>query len=193
LIAVKQWRSNVRLRQTAAPQNLAVSLAEARRQCAISDSTHDDLLVSLIDAATSHAEKYLDAFIADQAVEITFESFPEYLHLYPVKSVDSVKYDDADGAEQTLSTDLYEVQLDGFRPEIRPKDAWPALSNAKQWPVRIACTVGFDTVPNPIKQAILVMVQEMYSHRGDSITGTMVSPSSFTARRLLDGYRRMVL
>lgn len=181
------------LSQTNAPTSQPVSIFDARLHCAITDDTHDILLAGLIRSATQWVEQYLGARIMPQGVKITLPAFPKSLPVYPIISVDSVKYDDVDGVEQTLAASEYNVSPTGLRPLISPATAWPAVSGSKPNPVRIEATVGFSTVPDPIKRAILVMVQEMYAHRGDSITGTMVSPSRFTVSALLSGYRRQVL
>lgn len=177
----------MRKRQSVAPTSLAVSLADARTHCAISDSTHDVLLRSLISAATSYAEKETGCIINPQVLILTFESFPDRIPLYPIRSIESIKYDDADGVEQTLDPALYTAQLDGMNPVISA-ESWPSTKG--EWPVRIEVNAGFLSVPDDLKHAILVMVQEMYAQRGESITGLSVSPSMFTASRLLSGFRR---
>jgi len=181
------------LSQITEPSELPVNILDARRHCAITDDTHDVLLNGLLSSATEWVERHLNARIMLQTVRLSLPEFPAYLPIYPVQSVDSVKYDDVDGAEQTVDPSGYSVSLSGIRPVISPTDEWPSLSGKKPNPVRMELTVGFEKAPEPVKTAILVMVQEMFANRGDSITGTMVTPSRFTVARLLSGYRRQVL
>lgn len=179
------------LSQLTAPSELPVSVNDARRHVAITDATHDTLLLSLIQTATQWVETYLNARIMEQTVRLHLSHFPEILPIYPVKSVDAVAYDDVNGDEQTFTD--YFVGLSGIRPQIRPEESWPAVSGIKPDPVRIDLTVGFESVPEPVRAAILVMVQEMFANRGDSVVGLMISPSRFTVAKLLSGYRRQVI
>jgi uncharacterized phiE125 gp8 family phage protein len=107
-------------------------------------------------------------------------------------AITSVVYVDADGAEQTLDADTYEadtVSVPG-RLLLAYDESWP--STRSQWnAVRVRYTVGWAVadVPAPIKQALLLLVAQLYEHRVPEITGTIVSPVRFAVDALLSPYR----
>lgn len=181
----------MRLRQLTKPTKTPVSLTEAKTQCAILDGTHDVLLISLIQATTDWAEKYLGARLCTQTVMAVADDFPKELPVYPVQSVDSVIYDDADGVEQTFAD--YYANLDGVNPILKPHTVWPAVQD-KPGAIRITLTVGFTEVPASIKQALLLRVKELYSQRGESTPGmSNVGKTQISVAHLLAPYRRHVL
>ena len=108
--------------------------------------------------------------------------------------MDSIKYIDVNGAEQTLATTEYEV-------DIYSETGRVVLANGKSWPstkttlnaVKIAFTAGYGatgaTVPEPIRQAIKIMVAEMYERREVALAGTIISKVPITAEYLLYPHR----
>jgi len=181
----------VRLRQLTKPTLTPVSLTEAKTQCAILDDTHDVLLYSLIEATTDWAEQYLGARLCTQTVMAIADDFPKELPVYPVQSVDSIAYDDTEGAEQTFAD--YYANLDGVNPILKPRTSWPAVMD-KPGAVRITLTVGFTEVPASIKQALLLRVKELYTQRGESTPGmSNVGRTQIPVAHLLAPYRRHVV
>ena len=103
-----------------------VTLAEARLQCNVDvdDTSHDTELQRLIFAARELGEHETSMGFAPRTVEAALDAFPTdeddfiRLPLAPVVSITSVKYTDADGAEQTTD-DPYR-----FGPVLGELDAW---------------------------------------------------------------------
>jgi hypothetical protein len=75
-------------------------------------------------------------------------------------SVDSVKYLDAAGSLQTWATDQYVVSGVGGKGRLMPASgvSWPAFG-AYPESLIIRFTAGYETVPAPIVQAILLEPQ----------------------------------
>ena len=48
-------------------------------------------------------------------------------------------------------------------------------------------------VPAPIKQAILLLISQMYEHRTPEVTGAVVSPVVFAVDALLAPYRMVMV
>lgn len=182
------------------PATYPVSLTEAKAQCAITDTTHDDLLTRLIKAATASVEEFTGAKLMPQTVRLEMDCFPDGavdLGLYHVEAVTSVAYDDAAGDEQTLvsGTD-YWPQLDGMYPRLLPINSWPGTKAGKPAAVRITMTAGFtsaDLVPDDLKHAILMRVKEMFANRGESVQGTMSTASELAVEALAGPHRRVFL
>lgn len=185
---------SMRVEQVTSPGGQPVSLDEVKRQIGLLDNNHDVLLSQFIDSTVAWVERHLQSRLITQAVRFIGEDFGP-LPIYPIQSIDSVVYDDADGVEQTLSGSEYYTSLTGFNPVIKPVDGWPALKDGKPGSVRIEATVGYGVasdVPADIKAAMLIRIKEMFANRGESVPGSsgMVGLSPVTIDALLSPYRR---
>ena len=154
---------------TEAAEDTPVTLAEAQVQCRMGDITdHDTLLARLIDAATAEYEQYAGITLVSRTMTLYLDGFGDLdvdLQTYPVQSVGSVKYDDADNSEQILGSSSYFTKLQGMSPYIRAVDYWPSAYTSKPSSVRVEFVAGYQTVdaiPDDAKQAILVRVLEMF-------------------------------
>ncbi|HUS97120.1 MAG TPA: hypothetical protein VMX97_10305 [Hyphomicrobiaceae bacterium] len=89
--------------------------------------------------------------------------------LSPLQSVGSISYVDLAGATQTLSASLYQVVGNGgdSRPKIVPAwgQTWPDTRDQPE-AVTVRFTAGYgddaNDVPEPIRQALTLMVQNAY-------------------------------
>ena len=159
--------------QTVAPTVEPVTAAEAKAHCRIDISTDDDLIQSLIVAARVWCEKRLGQSFITQTWRLTFDRFPcEGFEIPnpPAISVSSITYYDTTNTLQTLSSSVY--QVDSYS---RPGRV--GLAFAQVWPitycrfnaVSVTYTAGYGAtaafVPQPIKQAILLLVGHWYENR----------------------------
>ena len=98
----------------------------------------------------------------------------------PVQSVTSVKYLDTDGAEQTLSDTVYDVdavQEPGLIT-LGYNQNWPSVRN-ERGSVRVVFVAGYaldgtdyrKNIPQSIKQAILMIVEDLYEFTGAKVAG----------------------
>jgi len=168
--------------QVTAPVATPVTIQDAREQCSLfDDSTHDSLLVRLIKTATREAEVYLDSILMARTMRLDLDGFPGRdvdLRTYPIESITSVKYDDADNAEQTVPGSDYYTSLNGLSPKLRAVTSWPSTYPGKLSRVRITFEAGYadsDSVPDDIKHAILVRVYELWRERGELLIGVGVT------------------
>jgi len=152
-----------------------VLLADARLQCKIDsdDTSHDAVLTALITAAREFAEHYTGRALAQQTLEAVLDAFPdeEYIDLPmpPVASITSIKYDDEDGTEQTLSTGDYGLSTyaESRRINLAADAEWPATEGAAE-SVRIrfvtgygatGAGAGFTACPKAVKAALLLHIE----------------------------------
>lgn len=104
---------------------------------------------------------------------------------------DAVKYTDENGVIQTLASSEFsvdDVSVPG-RLRLAYGKCWPTTRN--QWDaVRITYPVGWDdaTLPNALKQAMLLLISQMYEHRTPEVAG-IISMVQFTYDALLGPYR----
>jgi hypothetical protein len=107
----------------------------------------------------------------------------------------AITYLDENGATQTLSSSVYRVE--GTANDQNLGRIW--LARDQQWPntdsqfdaVKVQYQVGWDSaddVPAPIRQAILVVLAQMYEHRTPEIDGRL-SEAEFTSTVLISPYR----
>jgi hypothetical protein len=107
-------------------------------------------------------------------------------------SVSSVTYVDVNGNTQTLATSEYVIDSVNVPGRIHraPNKQWPATR--RQWDaVKISYVVGWgiDYVPEPIKQAIVLLVSQMYEHRTPEVESRAITPVLFSYEALLSPYR----
>jgi uncharacterized phiE125 gp8 family phage protein len=192
------------IEQVTAPAVLPVTVAEARQQCALyDDRSHDSLLYGYISAATSRAEAFCSMALIERTMRLTLDAF-DYtkkripINVYPVISVDSIKYDDADGVEQTWDASNYDVNAGSRYPFVYVTGDYPVTASDLPNKVRIAFTAGYSgasadlsIIPADIKLAILLMVYEMWQNRGESIVGTSYASTKYGMESLLAPYRAM--
>lgn len=163
-----------------APETEPVSLAEARLHLRLDASgdpaSHpdDDLVTALITAARQSLDGrdgWLGRALITQTWELRLDAFPAgiRLPLPPLRSVTSIKYDDADGVEQTLATDQYVVTADEPAVIVPAYGVtWPS-TRAMPEAVRARFVAGYGDaaadVPAPIKAAILLHLGTLYRDR----------------------------
>lgn len=172
-----------------APTVEPIDLADAKRQCHLSDDlTDQDAQISAyISAAREWAEVYTGRALLTQTWDLKFDAFPDVICLPkpPIASVTSVSYIDTNGTTQTLSSSLYTTDLP-TGPYAPPGRIVPVYGST--WPstrdvpnavtVRVVCGYGSDPalVPDAIKQAIRVKVATMFGAREGLVVGTIASP-----------------
>lgn len=168
----------------------------------IYDSLEYDLVSSLITTARQCLETYLERSIVLKTLEAAYSTFTDalFLEFGPVNAIESVKYIDLDGTEQTLSASAYAVN-----PWSKPARVVPIYNT--QWPycrptddpVKIRYTAGYYDgspayipLPKPIYQAILLLVGHFYENREAVVVAngfSSVAELPFGVTALVQPYR----
>lgn len=157
-------------------------------------SAQQPLLQSLIEVATEEAEHQLGRALITQTWRLTLDALPPVIMLprQSVQSVESIKYLDTSGVQQTLPANMYQLTGWDNRAIIAAHGVtWPSVrGDVDCVEVRWVAGYGdaFDDVPMPIRQWMLIRIGTLYEHREEIITGTIVSNTPFIDR-LLDRYR----
>lgn len=176
------------------PTDDVVTLDTAKLHLKVTADDQDELIQLMIDAAVAHLDPakggWLGRALRPQTWEIRSAGFPVYycgsgygrdfrqvsaieLPYPPLLTVDSVKYDDGDGVEQTLTEGVgYRViGLGGNEKSyVAPvyNSAWPTSVRSDHESVRVRFTSGYElssgveSMPAPIQQAVLLMVKQMF-------------------------------
>jgi uncharacterized phiE125 gp8 family phage protein len=189
------------LELVSAPTGDPVSLAEAKAHCRIVGTEDDGLLAGYILAAREYVEADTERRLALQTWRAYFDRrWPCYFdgHCYrtgivlpypPLQSVSSVTYVDPDGDTQTLATDQYVIARFGHRGLIEPAKGvtWPAV-RAQLDAIRVEFVCGYTALPEPLRQAILLLVGHFYENR-ETVSAGNLAEVPFAVERLVSRYR----
>lgn len=153
-----------------APTDEPVTLQEAKDALRIESSDEDVRIWNIIRSARQFAEDYTNLRIMTQVVELSLDAWPSTvidLEVWPIQSVDSVKYYDtaSPSAQQTLvvNTDYY-ADITTVKGRIGTITGWPSTA-VKFNPITIRMTVGYadqDSVPDQIKEGIKAYCAYIY-------------------------------
>lgn len=193
---------------TTAPTVEPITTAEAKAHLRVTVSDDDTYIDSLIKAARHHIETaILNRALVAQTWTLYLDAFPINddavieLPIPPLISVTSVQYYDDNDVLQTWSSAEYTVDTDSMKGRIYPGRTY-SYPVARDYPKSVVITyqAGYedsgaspqdlaDNIPEPIKQALLIMVAHWYEHREPVIVGTNVAEVPMSARTLLAPYR----
>jgi uncharacterized phiE125 gp8 family phage protein len=158
------------------PATEPVTVNEAKRQLFLSqsDTSQDIELASRIQAAREQWEHDTDSAVFTQTLSVTAERFSGreiVLPSRPIQSVTHVKYYDDSNVLQTLSTALYDVDLQSRAVRLKWNSSWP--TTYIRWDaVTVTYVAGKATiasVPAIAKQAMLLLITYYhFGNRGDN-------------------------
>ena len=164
--------------RTVAPAEMPVTLAEAKAHLRVDHDDQDDLITAQIKAATAYLDGYagiLGRALVTQTWRQDFAGFADRLPLpvSPVIAIVSVSYFDGGNVQQTLDAGVYDLFADarGAYVTLRPGQVWPVTFHRAD-AVSITFTAGYGAaadVPEPIRQAILLIVQRLFDGADTSI------------------------
>lgn len=186
---------------TGQPAVEPLSLAEAKAHLRVDGVDEDDLISSLIVAARRHAESFTGRRLITQTVTWNLDRFDDcalarVACAFPLQAVASIAYVDTAGASQPLATSVYEADTGGDDTpgRIRLKDgqSWPDTADVLN-AVTVTLTAGYgataSSVPEPIRQAIRLMVGHWFRNRETVVTGATATPLPMAAEALLYPYK----
>jgi len=163
-------------------------------------NVEDTLLENLIKVARQHCENFTGRALASQTLELVMDSFPYdkiELPMPPVKSIESIKYTDSEGDEVEWDDENY-IFYNNEPAIIMPVYgiSWPTFTPAVIGAVKIRFVAGYEAsltdasliIPEPIRQAMLLIIGDLYENRETIIVGTTVREMP-TVQALLYPYR----
>jgi uncharacterized phiE125 gp8 family phage protein len=153
--------------------NESISLQEARSFLLQDpDITDQDMMIQLMVAsATTQIEAATGRSVINATFRQSYKNFVdmEQFYMSPVSSISSVKYFDAQGIEQVLSSDVYELVKDEPASIRLKKDqSWP-LVDGRDDGIRVEYIAGYgenhEDVPPVVKLPILVVAAWLFENR----------------------------
>lgn len=192
-----------------------LSTAEAKLHLRVDHTSDDTLISALIVAAREHVENYIVGSLVEQTRAVYLSSWPYTpfrLPCGPVQEIESVKYADSDGVENTVSTDLYYLSPGGELC-LETFESWPTARLRGPGAIEITYLTGYppvetvipgeeegdpDTeetdyggnIPQAIKQAMLLLIGEWYEQReAAAYTKYTIQTIPWGVKQLLAPYR----
>ena len=176
-----------------------ISLAEAKAHLRIDVSSEDTLIQSLIMASRLHIEAALDLALVTQTWRYRLDAWPRSralaMPMRPVQSVTAVTIYALD--DSSAAIDPTDFILDG---EANPARLVWRGSQTLPMPGRVANGIEIDfiaglgdaasDVPQPIRQALLLLVAHWYENREPVEIGGSATPIPPGVSELLSPYRR---
>jgi len=166
------------LRLITAPTVEPVSLSEAKQHLNVEHDDDDARISRMITAARRYVEAKTNSAIVRQKWRISVDVFSceLYLRKTPAQEIAAVQYIDTDGATQTASTALYELDRPAGILRLAYNQTWPNTqyqANAVWvdfWagnydPTASPVSIEAD-IPSDLQIAILMMVEHLYSNAG---------------------------
>lgn len=167
-----------------------VTLSEAKAHLKVDTTADDALITSLVTAARARAEWHTGRAFVTQSWTLWLDGWPQNglieIPLPPLQSVTQVKLYALDGTPSVLDPSAYQLDAASAPARLLRKSE-PAANLRAVNAVEIAFTAGYgaaSAVPQPVKQAILQIVADLYTNRGDE--ADIVSSA---AQTLLAPYR----
>ena len=164
-----------------APTVEPVTTAEAKTHMRVTTAADDTYINALVTSARQQAEMVLRKSLITTTWDLYFEDFASELHFEygPLQSITSIKYQDENNAEQTLSTSNYAVsRADRGLNRIKILSA-PATYADGFDSVIVRFVAGYGNaasdVPEVIKTALKVRVNTWYDVRQEIIVGSQVN------------------
>lgn len=170
---------------TTPPAAEPVTVADAKAHLRIDGSEEDILLASLLLTSRLHIETALSVALITQSWTLRLDRWPRRreieLPLTPLQAVDEVRVKDASETASVVPAESYLVDLASRPPRLIWNNFAPPDPQVAANGIEIDLTVGFgpdgDSVPAPLKYAILLLASHWYEHRDPGeigMTGTRI-------------------
>ncbi len=149
-----------------------VTVAEVKIQLRETGTSFDTMIGTFITAARESIEGILGRTFTHTTYQLFYNEFPKVIELPmpPYKSpVTHIKYIDTDGAQQTLSSALYQTDLVSEPGRIIPaySKTWPSTRNDLN-AVEIQYIAGYGAaatdIPQPIRQLVTGIAVDLFEH-----------------------------
>lgn len=175
----------MKLERTVLPST-PLTLADAKTHLRVVHDADDAYIASLIDRAADYIEGYYGSSLAlgTQTYQLHLDGFPSVITvpIWPVQSISSITYRDADGNEQTLTD--FDADTKGNPVTITPLPGavFPQTDGTFN-SVTVEFVAGFQFMPRDLEQALLLLIGHWYENREAVNVGSSINeyPLAFDA------------
>ena len=180
------------------PAEEPLVLADCTAQLNSPPSADDSFITGLIGDAREYLENMTGRSFITQTLDVWFPRFLRKMDMPrpPLVSVESVKYLDTAGDEQTLDTAVYRVNNKGDEKAsilLKYGQAWPDIYPERDADdlVTVRIVTGYGAaaaVPRSIKRAMLLIVGDWYMNREAVVPQIMLRQIPNGVHALLSDY-----
>ena len=190
---------------TTAPAVEPVTATEVKLFSKIDFADDDALLTIQIKSAREMVEQYLNKALITQTITAYWRNYDRrvFLPYGPHQSVTSVtRKRRAESALLVEDTDYYVMGYDTYSLDLEPSGIMNPRGTSKDealsaWDLEVVYVAGYGSasadIPQPIKEAILKIVETNYDLRGNVVVGSISSELPNSAKALIHGYRTPVI
>jgi uncharacterized phiE125 gp8 family phage protein len=172
-----------------------ISLAVAKLHLIVSGNAQNTAIQALCTAARQQCENFTNRALAVSPYTLKFDRFPCGSIVLPVGAANvanvSITHIDANGVSQTVDANTYTVlqRQDSF-PEIALdySETWP-VTRCQQDAVTVTFNAGAATVPDALKQGMLLYIGHLFENRTAVVVGTIATEVPMAVDALWAPYR----
>jgi len=165
-----------------------VSLAAARQHLRVDHDDDDALIASLIRAAREEIERMSRHALVPQVLELRMSAWPSSRVLRlprpPLRAVQLVRYR-AQG--ELVEVDLMHTAITGHAASVVAD--WPRSVALEEAGLRVRYEAGFDSPPDSLRQAMLLLIGHWYEHREGALQGHISREVAFGVDSLTRDWR----
>jgi len=183
--------------QSAAPSVEPVTTTDQKNWMRIDTSDEDTLIGSLAAAARAYVEMATSRQCITASWVLKLKNFPAgdiVLPIFPLQSITSIKYYDSNGAEQTWSSALYDVDTAMEPGRVRPVSGADYPSDVRVYTDDIESTFvsgdgdAASDVPDGVLSAIKILAANWFENR-EANTPIGLTPVPMSLESLIWQYR----
>lgn len=172
-----------------------LSLTDAKLHLRVDHSDEDSLIGACITASRQYVEARINRVLVTSTLTLTQDRFPCLsgvieINRCPVQTVTSVQYVDTDGVTQTLSASLYTLDATSEPARLVPAyTQWWPTTRGHIHDVTVTFTAGYgaaSAVPEGIKSAMRLLVQQFYDQRAPIAIGGAVNEFNFSGTSVVE-------
>lgn len=182
-----------------APAAEPLTLAEARAFLRVETADDDDVIAALVAGARLHIEAQTRRALITQSWRVVLDEWPASERIEvrpaPLQAVTAARVLDADGNAQALDVQSFVPVLNGSALAFVPW-AVPApgrIAAGIELDVRVGHGDAANNVPEPLRQALRLLVAHWYENRGLTAAGHEVAVLPASVSSLIAPYRVLSL
>ena len=157
-----------------------VGAPDMRAYLRLDDGADDDLIAALVRTARMHVEAAAGRVLVESRWRVGLDAWPEGrvvpLPVSPLIAVERVRVFDPDGGATDVPAGLYEADPFSDPPSLIVDPLAPEPGRGGQG-VLIEVRAGFgatsESVPEPLRQAVRLLVARWFENRGDADPGPL--------------------
>lgn len=175
--------------QTTVDYEDIVTVADCRAFMRVDDAEDDILIAALRDTACLWVENYTNTKLgAVDAIGYLDDWYSSRIGVGPVNSISQVEYMNTAQTWAVLPSANFYYDLVTSSARIFFRDV-PSLYSHAVNRVRVSMSIGYNTVPEPLIQAVRILAAHLYENREAAVVGKSVNQLPMSVESLCSAYR----